>query len=109
VPNELNHWTTQKSVEDAAIKIISLTVSLHRHIVRASSFPFVVSWVVMAVEYVIFKLLSDGSFVRIESVDEILAAKQRLDILSAKAPGDYNLWDSSTHKFVNPFAKSASS
>jgi hypothetical protein len=49
------------------------------------------------------------SFEWIESVEDMLAAKQRLEILSVKEPGDYHLWDSSTHKFVNTFAKSVSS
>ena len=43
------------------------------------------------------------------AVEDILAAKQRLDILSVKEPGEYHLWDSSSHKFVNAFAKPASS
>jgi len=60
-------------------------------------------------KYVIFKLRSDGSFMWIEAVEDILAAKQRLEMLAAKEPGDYHLWDSSFHKFVNPSAKSASS
>ena len=63
----------------------------------------------MIAKYDIFKLRSDGSFVRVEAVEDILAAKQRLDILSVQEPGDYHLWDSSTRKFVNPLAKSASS
>jgi len=64
---------------------------------------------IMIAKYDIFKLRSDGSFVRVEAVEDILAAKQRLDVLSAKNPGDYHLWDSSTHKFVNPYKESASS
>jgi len=63
----------------------------------------------MTSKYVIFKLRSDGSFVWIEAAQDIAAAKQRLEILSVKEPGDYHLWDSSLHKFVNPFAKPASS
>jgi hypothetical protein len=63
----------------------------------------------MTSTYVIFKLRSDGSFVWIEAAQDIAAAKQRLEILSVKEPGDYHLWDSSTRKFVNPFVKSASS
>jgi hypothetical protein len=46
----------------------------------------------MIAKYDIFKLRSDGSFVRVEAVEDILAAKQRLDIVSAKNPGDYHLW-----------------
>jgi hypothetical protein len=45
----------------------------------------------------------------IEAVEYILAAKQRLEMFAAKEPCDYRLWNSSTHKFVNPFTKSASS
>jgi len=63
----------------------------------------------MIAKYDIFKLRSDGSFVRVEAVEDILAAKQRLDVLSAENPGDYHLWDSSTLKFVNPIKESASS
>jgi hypothetical protein len=61
----------------------------------------------MTPDYVIFKLRSDGSYEWIEAVEDMLAAKQRLEILSVKEPGDYHLWDSSSHKFVNAFAKSA--
>jgi len=63
----------------------------------------------MIARYVIFKLRSDGSFLWIEAVEDVLAAKQRLEMLTAKQSGDYHLWDSSFHKFINPFAKSASS
>jgi hypothetical protein len=63
----------------------------------------------MIAKYDIFKLRSDGSFVWVGAVEDILAAKQRLYILSVKEPGEYHLWDSSSHKFVNAFAKSASS
>jgi hypothetical protein len=63
----------------------------------------------MTSNYVIFKLRSDGSFSLIEAFEDMLAAKERLEILCVKEPGDYHLWDSSLHKFVNPLAKSASS
>jgi hypothetical protein len=63
----------------------------------------------MSAKYVIFKLRSDGSFAWIEAVEDMLAAEQRLNILSGEKPCDYHLWDSSMHKFVNPLAKSASS
>jgi hypothetical protein len=52
--------------------------------------------------YEIFKLRSDGSFVRIESVKNIDQAKTDLKKLVAAVPGDYRLWDSSAHKFVDP-------
>jgi hypothetical protein len=60
-------------------------------------------------KYVIFKLRSDGSFLWIEAVEDILAAKQRLEILAVNEPGHYHLWDTSLHTFVNAFTKSASS
>jgi hypothetical protein len=63
----------------------------------------------MIARYVIFKLRSDGSFMWIEAVEDVLAANQRLEMLAAKEPGDYHLWYSSFHKFINPFAKPASS
>jgi hypothetical protein len=44
----------------------------------------------------------------IEAVEDILAAKQRLEVLPVEERRDYHLWDSSLHKFVNPFAKLAS-
>jgi len=44
----------------------------------------------------------------IEAVEDILAAKQRLEVLPVEERRDYHLWDSSLHKFVNPFVKSAS-
>ena len=83
-----------------------LTIAQHKSTLKISSLE---TECVMIAKYDIFKLRSDGSFVRVEAVEDILAAKQRLDILSVKEPGDYHLWDSSSHKFVNPFAKSASS
>jgi hypothetical protein len=56
----------------------------------------------MSPKYDIFKEYSDGSFVWIEAVEYIVAARQRLEILVAKAPGHYHLWDSAFHKFVSP-------
>jgi hypothetical protein len=41
----------------------------------------------MTSKYVIFKLRSDGSFLWIEAVEDILAAKQRLEILAVNEPG----------------------
>jgi len=58
-------------------------------------------------KYDIFKEHSDGSFVWIESVEDV-AAKQRIAILAVDHPGIYRLWDSVARKFVNPLAKSAS-
>ena len=49
----------------------------------------------------IFKQRSDGSFVRIESVTNIEQAKTDLKKLASGEPGDYRLWDSSAHKFVD--------
>ena len=51
--------------------------------------------------YEIFKLGSDGSFVRIEAVKNIYQAKVDLKKLVSGEPGDYRLWDSSAHKFVD--------
>ena len=50
--------------------------------------------------YEIFKLRSDGSFVRIESVKNIEQAQTDLKKL-VSVPGDYRLWDSSSHKFID--------
>jgi hypothetical protein len=61
----------------------------------------------MSPKYDIFKEYSDGSFVWIEAVEDIIAARQRLEILVARAPGRYQLWDSAFHTFVSPLAKSA--
>jgi hypothetical protein len=83
-----------------------LTIAPHRQTLAVSSLQV---GLFMTSQYVIFKLRSDGSFLWIEAVEDILVAKQRLEILSVKEPGDYHLRDSSFHKFVNPFAKSASS
>ena len=63
----------------------------------------------MIAKYDILKERSDGSFMWIEAVEDVLAAKERLQMLAAKEPGDYHLWDSSFHKFISPFANSASS
>ena len=52
--------------------------------------------------YEIFKLRSDGSFARIESVKDIEQAQTDLKKLVSAVPGDYRLWDSSAHKFVDP-------
>jgi hypothetical protein len=49
----------------------------------------------------IFKQRSDGSFVRIESVTNIEQAKTDLKKLASGEPGDYRLWDSCAHKFVD--------
>ena len=51
--------------------------------------------------YEIFRQHSDGSFVRIESVKNIEQAKTDLKKLVSAVPGDYRLWDSSAHKFVD--------
>jgi hypothetical protein len=45
----------------------------------------------MSAKYVIFKLRSDGSFAWIEAVEDMLAAEQRLKILSGAKPGNYHL------------------
>jgi hypothetical protein len=52
--------------------------------------------------YEIFKQRSDGSFVRIEAVKNIDQAKADLKNLVSTASGDYRLWDSSGHKFIDP-------
>jgi hypothetical protein len=62
----------------------------------------------MSSKYEIFKEHSDGSFVWIESVEDVAAAKRRLEILAVEHPGNYHLWDPIARKFVNPLAKSAS-
>jgi hypothetical protein len=41
----------------------------------------------------------------IEAVEDILAAKQRLEVLPVEERRNYHLWNSSLHKFVNPFAE----
>ena len=62
----------------------------------------------MTSKYDIFRERSDGAFVWVEAVEDVAAAKQRLAVLTVERPGNYHLWDPITHKFVNPFAKSAS-
>jgi hypothetical protein len=62
----------------------------------------------MNTKYAIFREHSNGSFLWVEAVEDVAAAKQRLEILAANQPGIYRLWDSVARKFVNPFAKSAS-
>jgi len=52
--------------------------------------------------YEIFKQRSDGSFVRIEGVKSIVQAKMDLKNLVSTVPGNYRLWDSSAHKFIDP-------
>jgi hypothetical protein len=56
----------------------------------------------MKSNYEIFRLRSDGSFVRIESVKNIEQAKTDFKKLVSAVPGDYRLWDTSAHKFVDP-------
>jgi hypothetical protein len=51
--------------------------------------------------YEIFKQRSDGSFVRIEAVKDIDRAQRDLKNLVSSAPGNYRLWDSSGHKFID--------
>ena len=53
-------------------------------------------------KYEIFKRRSDGSFVRIEAIKDIEQARRDLKTLVSNVPGDYRLWDSSSHKFVDP-------
>jgi hypothetical protein len=52
-------------------------------------------------KYEIFKQRSDGSFVRIEAVKDIDQAQRDLKNLVSTAPGDYRLWDSSGHRFID--------
>jgi len=52
--------------------------------------------------YEIFKQRSVGSFVRIEGVKSIVQAKMDLKNLVSTVPGNYRLWDSSAHKFIDP-------
>jgi hypothetical protein len=52
-------------------------------------------------KYEIFKQRSDGSFVRIEAAKDIEQARRDLKNLVSSVPGDYRLWDSATHKFIN--------
>jgi hypothetical protein len=56
----------------------------------------------MKSNYEIFRQRSDGSFVRIEAVKNIDQAKADLKKLVSGELGDYRLWDSSAHKFVDP-------
>jgi hypothetical protein len=51
--------------------------------------------------YEIFKQRSDGSFVQIECVKNIEQAKTDLKKLVSGEPGDYRLWDSSSHRFID--------
>ena len=53
-------------------------------------------------QYEIFEQRSDGSFVRIEGVKDIDQARRDLKNLVSTAPGNYRLWDSSGHKFIEP-------
>ena len=53
-------------------------------------------------DYEIFQQRSDGSFVRIEAVKDIDQARKDLKNLVSTVPGDYRLWDSSGHKFIDP-------
>jgi hypothetical protein len=56
----------------------------------------------MNLKYEIFKQRSDSSFVRIETVNDIDRARRDLENLVSTVPGDYRLWDSFGHKFINP-------
>lgn len=56
----------------------------------------------MKSNYEIFRQRSDGSFVRIEAVKNIEQARTDLKNLVSGGTGDYRLWDSSAHKFVDP-------
>ena len=55
----------------------------------------------MKSNYEIFRQRSDGSFVWIEAVKNIDQAKADLKKLVSGEPGDYRLWDSSAHNFVD--------
>jgi len=56
----------------------------------------------MNLSYEIFKQRSDGSFARIEAVKDIDQAQRDLKNLVSATPGNYRLWDSSGHKFIDP-------
>jgi hypothetical protein len=61
----------------------------------------------MTANHVIFRLRSDGSFVWVETLEDILMANKRLEDLAKQKTGEYHLWDSSSNKFINLLAKSA--
>ena len=43
----------------------------------------------------------------VETLEDILMAKKRLEDLAKQKTGEYHLWDSSSNKFINLLAKSA--
>jgi len=44
----------------------------------------------------------------VETLEDILMAKKRLEDLTKQKTGEYHLWDSSSNKFINLLAKSVS-
>ena len=54
----------------------------------------------MMQKYDIFKQITDNVFVWIDTVENITEGKKRLTSFASTRPGDYRLWDTARHDFV---------
>jgi hypothetical protein len=54
----------------------------------------------MMQKYDIFKQITDNVFVWIDTVENINEGKKRLTSFASSGPGDYRLWDTARHEFV---------
>jgi hypothetical protein len=61
----------------------------------------------VAPQYDIFLKRFDGSFVWVESAEDIHQAKKRLISLASSEPGNYRIWDSGLQRFIRPFEEYA--
>jgi hypothetical protein len=62
---------------------------------------FICLKVSMNSQYDIFKKNPDNSFVWVEAVEDIVAAKKRLSHLDSTLHGEYRLWDASREEFID--------
>jgi hypothetical protein len=60
----------------------------------------------MTAPYQIFRKLPDNKFVWVENIDELQAARGRLDALSTSSDAAYILFDPRERTVVAPYSKS---
>jgi hypothetical protein len=61
----------------------------------------------MTAKYDIFKKTDENQVVWVETVQDIVSAKQRLISLTSSTPSKYLLWDSTEQKFIDPLEGTA--
>lgn len=61
----------------------------------------------MSPKYEIFRKTPETSLTLIETFEDINDAKKRLISLTSGKPGEYLIWDLSSHKFIEELEESA--